>query len=170
MELETEEHVAQSCLSIAEELTGSRFGFLTEVNDAGRFDTWAISMPGWRACNIPRDEVRGGLRDLEVRGLRGSVIKSGEPVIENNPKNHKEWIPPPKGHPSIDNFMGVPLRYKDKIVGMIGLANKKGGYDKKDITIIENLSVPIIEVLYKQRSRNLLITLNKAHRTLSDVN
>ncbi len=36
---ESEEEVARMCLAVAEELTGSQFGFIWEVNQAGRCDT-----------------------------------------------------------------------------------------------------------------------------------
>ena len=35
-------------------------------------------------------------------------------------------------HPSINSFLGVPIKEGRKIVGMIALANKKGGYTEND--------------------------------------
>jgi hypothetical protein len=55
---ESEEEVARRCLAVAEELTGSKFGFICEVNLSGRFDTIAISNPGWDACTIPESEAK----------------------------------------------------------------------------------------------------------------
>ena len=54
---ETEEELAGTCLAVAEEVTGSKFGFLGELNAAGLFDTLAISNPGWDACRVPGSEA-----------------------------------------------------------------------------------------------------------------
>ena len=45
---ESDVDVAQTCLALAEELTGSKFGFIGELNKAGQFDTIALSDPGRR--------------------------------------------------------------------------------------------------------------------------
>ena len=50
---ESEEEVASIGLSVAEELTGSKFGFIGELNSGGLFDTIAISNPGWDTCKMP---------------------------------------------------------------------------------------------------------------------
>ena len=42
---ETEEQLAGTSLVVAEELTGSKFGFLGQLNPAGLFDSIAISDP-----------------------------------------------------------------------------------------------------------------------------
>ena len=43
---ETEQDVARVCLEKAQDLTGSQFGFVGEINENGRFDTLALSDPG----------------------------------------------------------------------------------------------------------------------------
>ena len=49
---ETEEELARTCLAVAEELTDSKFGFIGEVNEAGRYDCIALSDRGWSACRM----------------------------------------------------------------------------------------------------------------------
>jgi len=66
---ETEEEVARMCIAVAEELTGSKFGFVGEVNQAGRFDTIALSDPGWDACRIPKPNAVVMIKNMEVRGI-----------------------------------------------------------------------------------------------------
>lgn len=48
----SEMEVAQTCLDIAEKLTGSKFGFIGELNKNDLFDTIAISDLGWKNCRI----------------------------------------------------------------------------------------------------------------------
>lgn len=52
LQAKTDAEVARICLSEAEELTGSKFGWIGEVNRSGRLDTIALSDTGWSFCRI----------------------------------------------------------------------------------------------------------------------
>jgi len=153
---ESDEEVARTCLAVAEELTGSKFGFICEVNQVGRFDTIAISDPGWEVCRIPKTNAVLMLEDLEIRGIRGRVVKDERSMIFNDPASHPDWVGAPEGHPPITSFLGVPLKHAGKTFGMIGLANKESGYDLADQQAIEILSVAFVEALNRKRADEAL--------------
>jgi len=156
----TDEEVARVCLSVAETLTKSGFGFVCEINKNGRLDTLAISDPGWSACRMPRTNAVRMLNDLEVRGIRGKVITANRAIIFNQPASDPEWAGTPKGHPTVEAFLGVPLRQADKTFGMIGLANKPGGYEQADLEAIQGLSGAFVEVLTAKRTEMARDLLN----------
>ncbi len=151
---ETEEELGKSCLSIAENLTKSKFGLLGEVNPAGLFDTIAISNPGWDVCEMAVNDARENLKSMPIRGIDRSTIRDGESRIVNEVEfaTHPDRIGTPEGHPKLTSFLGVPLKYEGKTIGMIGLGNKKGGYEIADQEMVENLSVAIVEVLKDKRA------------------
>ena len=153
---ENDEEVAYTCLSVAEEITGSKFGFIGEVNPAGRFDTIAISNPGWDACKIPDSEATLLTKDMEIRGIDRSVIREGKSRIVNDPTSHPDRVGTPEGHPPIISFLGVPLKISDKTIGMIGLANKESGYNMADQEAIENLAIALLEALNRKRTEAAL--------------
>ena len=153
---ETDEEVAHTCLVVAEELTGSQFGFIGEVNQAGRFDTIALSDPGWDACRMPRSDAVVMIQDMEIRGYRGKIIADGWSLIVNDPACHPDSIGVPEGHPPIISFLGVPLREAGRTIGMIALANKEGGYDTADQQAVEALSVAFVEALMRKRAERAL--------------
>jgi signal transduction histidine kinase len=144
--------VAQTCLAVAEKLTGSRFGFIGELNAAGRFDTIALSNPGWTACRMERPEAVRLIHNMELRGLFGHVLQTERSLLANDPPGHPARVGVPEGHPSLTAFLGVPLRQAGKTIGMIGLANKPGGYDAADQEAVEALSVAFIEALMRKRA------------------
>lgn len=148
---ESREEVANTCLAVAEDLTGSKFGFIGEVNQAGRFDTIALSDPGWDACRIPKSNAVVMVKDMEIRGVWGEVIKHGKSVIANDPPCHPDSVGTPQGHPQLTSFLGVPLRYAGKTIGMIALANKPSGYDPSDQEAVEALSVSFVEAMVRMR-------------------
>ena len=164
---ETAADIARVCLQSAEELTGSRFGFICKVNQAGRFDTIAISDPGWNACRIPETNALLMLNDLEVRGIRGRVIRDEQSLIFNNPMAHPDWIEPPQGHPPITSFLGVPLKFQGKTFGIIGLGNKESGYACADQEVIETLSLTFAEALQRKQAE---AALRESERQLRELN
>ncbi len=149
---ETEEQLGKVCLAVAENLTGSKFGFIGELEQTGKFSTIAISNPGWSACEMPPSEAMHFINDMEVRGLRRDVLTHGEARIFNEPVSHPDWIKPPKGHPTITSFLGVPLKLAGKIFGMIGLANREGGYLQLNQEDMEVLAVAMVEALTRKRA------------------
>ena len=154
---ETEEDLAKTCLTIAEDLTESQFGFICEVNQRGRLDTLAISDPGWDECRVEKSEEVIRAQDLPARGIRGRVIKQGQAMIFNEPAAHPDWIEPPEGHPTVTAFMGIPLEdVQGRVAGMIGLANKEGGYDEEDQEAVEALSVAVVQALERKRLETAL--------------
>ncbi|MGB8991236.1 MAG: response regulator [Desulfobaccales bacterium] len=166
---ETEEKLGETCLAVAEELTGSRFGFICEVNQAGRFDTIAVSNPGWRACKIPISEAMRLLYDAPVCGIRRKVIETGEPLLCNDPPSHPDYVVPPEGHPPITAFLGVPLKHAGKTIGMIALGNKAGGYTDADRGAMEALAPAIMEAFMRKRAEEALKDSEERFRTMANA-
>lgn len=152
MTCETEEQLGRTCLSVAQELTKSHFGFIGEINPRGTFDTIAISNPGWDECRIPDSDKTLLINDMEIRGIWAGPLRTGESVIINDPPNHPDSVGIPKGHPPLTAYLGVALMDREKPYGTISLANKEGGYSQKDMYAIESLSVAIVESFRKKRT------------------
>ncbi len=161
MACKSEEEVARLCLRVAEELTGSAYGFIGELNPQGRFDTTTLSDAGWNACNIPRAEAEVLLRSMPNRGINRIGLREGKSWIVNDPAADPESVEKPKGHPPLTSFLGVPLRYLGGITGMIALANKDGGYSADDQRDVEALSVAFGEVLNRRRAEKRIQELNE---------
>ncbi|MFZ3138753.1 MAG: PAS domain S-box protein [Thermodesulfovibrionales bacterium] len=159
--IETEEELSSQCLAIAEELTGSKFGFIDELNEAGTIDNLAFSDPGWAVSGVPDTNAPILLKNIPVRGIHSDAIRKGISVIVNDPASHPDRVGLPEGHPPLTAFLGVPLKQGEKVIGLIGLANKESGYDAEDQQNIEMISVAFIEALTRIRSENIIKTLNK---------
>jgi len=165
---DTDADMARACVEAAEELTASKFGFIGEINEAGRFDTIALTDPGWGACRVPRSSAARLIKDMEIRGLWGKVVKDENPLIVNDPASHPDRVGTPEGHPPLTSFLGVPLKRGNKTIGMIGLANKESGYDAADQEDIEALSVAFVEALSRKRAEETIKHL-AYHDALTDL-
>ncbi|MFX0140540.1 MAG: GAF domain-containing protein, partial [Candidatus Hodarchaeota archaeon] len=111
LKFKTDVDVAKMCLIFAEELTNSKFGFIGEINKDGRYDTIALSNPGWDACTMEKTTAIKLLKNMEIRGIWGEVLKNGETLIVNDPPSHPSSVGTPVGHPKLTSFLGVPLFY-----------------------------------------------------------
>ena len=165
---ESEESLAHTCLEVAQELVGAKFGFFGEVNLEGKFDTLAISNPGWDECKMPKSEATRVIKGMEIRGVQLLALKDGESQIFNDPSHHPASVGTPEGHPEITCFLAVPLKYGGKIIGQIGLGNKEGGYDLNDQEAIEALSSAMVEALMRKRAEEALHKSEEKYRILID--
>lgn len=150
---DTEEEVARKCLDVALELIQSEFGFLGDVDAEGKLTVIAMSDLGWEACRMPRSAAVSLLHDRKPRGIWGEVWRTGRSVIANDPARHPARVGPPAGHPEIRAFLGVPMKERDCVVGMLALANKASGYTAEDRETAESLSVTFLEVLRGKRAQ-----------------
>lgn len=157
---ESEEEVARICLKAAEDLTGSSYSFIGELNDQGLFDTTTISEAGWKACQIPVEEAVHLIKNMPSRGINRIGLREERSWIINDPASHPDAVEKPQGHPLINSFMGVPLRYVGGITGMIALAGKQSGYTLADQEDIEALSVALMESLNRRRAEKRINELN----------
>jgi PAS domain S-box-containing protein len=149
---ESEEEVARTCLSVAEHLTGSPYGFVNEWKAAGRVDNLAISDLGWAACRMPGSEAVTLIKDMEVGSYWGRVLREGRSQIINDPDADPDRVGLSEGHAPITCFLGVPLWQGKKVFGLIGLANKEGGYDLAEQESVEALSAAFVEALLRKRA------------------
>lgn len=169
---ESQEDVAATCLQVAEKLTGSKFGYIGELNPDGLFDTFAISNSGWDACKMPDTEAIRLIKNMEIRGIDRSTLLDGRSRIVNEPDSHPDSVGTPEGHPPITSFLGVPLKHFGETIGMIGLGNKSSGYDQGDQEAVETLAMAFVEALMRKRREEMIASysarLKRSNRDLQD--
>ena len=149
-----EEELGSVCLEAAQDLTGSKFGMIGELNALGHFDTIALSDPGWDECRVGQSDAVTLINDMEVRGIWGEVIITGKSFFTNAPESHPSSVGLPEGHPALHSFLGAPLVRNNTVTGMVGLANKPGGYDEIDLEALDSLSVAIVDSLHSKRAED----------------
>jgi diguanylate cyclase (GGDEF)-like protein/PAS domain S-box-containing protein len=114
--------------------TGSEYGFIGTVErDAkGRhLRTKAITNISWddETRALYRKEAEQGLVFRNLNTLFGRVIVDEKTIVSNDVANDPRAGGRPPGHPPLDAFVGLACGTGDNLVGMVGLANRKGGYD-----------------------------------------
>jgi PAS domain S-box-containing protein len=151
-------HLAQSQFILAEDplgifgeflqslisLTDSEYGFVDEMfytTDGQPYLTArAITDISWseESRKMYDQFVSGTLNFTNLQSLFGAVMTSGNPVIANDPSSDPRRTGIPSGHPPLNAFLGLPLHSSSQeFVGVIGLANRPGGYTEEIITYLE---------------------------------
>jgi PAS domain S-box-containing protein len=166
LECRTEEELGQVCLAAAEQVTGSQYGFLGELNARGRLADVAISAPGWSACQLKRAAGPKLEEDLPVRGLYGRVIESGRGLFTNAPATHPDSVGLPEGHAPVGSFLGVPLVSVGKVIGVLAQANRPGGYADEQLEALEELAPAIVHALLRSRADQALRESAHMHEIL----
>ena len=70
--------------------------------------------------------------DMPIRGLRGIVAGSMKTTYHNDFPN-SQWLEIlPKGHIRVSNILFAPMIIDNKVIGLLGLANKPGGFTDDD--------------------------------------
>ena len=157
LKCDTEEELGMTCLLVAEEITGSKFGFLGEILPDGSLDDIAISNVAWERCEMrAKDGHIGPPTGFKIPGLYGQVLREGKGFFSNDPAAHAGSIGTPEGHVPLTSFLGVPLAYGDKIIGLIALANREGGYRPQELESVEALAPAVVEAFYRSRAEAAL--------------
>ena len=139
-------------------LTESDYGFIGEVieqDDGSRIlKTRAITDISWNEeiKEFYRTNAPTGLEFTNLDTLFGHTVRTGEPVLTNNPPLHQASTGIPEGHPALESYMGIPVYVGDKVVGMLGVANRKQGYTEELLMFLAPLTNTIGNLITAIRS------------------
>jgi len=126
-----------SLLKILLDYSGSEYGFIGEVlhdtEGAPFMKAHAITNIAWNEATraIYRQRESQGIEFRNLKTLFGAVMTSGQPVIANDPEHDPRAGGLPPGHPAMRAFLGIPLYKGAELIGMLGIANRGGGYDEQ---------------------------------------
>ncbi|WP_445939460.1 PAS domain S-box protein, partial [Pseudomonas sp.] len=135
------------------EVSASQFGFVGEIrhDEAGApfLRTFAISNIAWDKDSRAFYDAHApqGLEFSNLDSLFGQVIRSGQALISNDPANHPNSAGLPPGHPPLLAFAGLPIHANGELRGMLGLANRTGGYDEQFTAQLQPLLTTLGQLL-----------------------
>ena len=142
-------------------LTQSAYGFVGEVLHTSEgqpyLRTHAITDIAWNEeTHRLYEDFAPNMEFFNMKTLFGAAMTTEQPVIANDPANDPRSGGLPKGHPGMGCFLGLPLRYGDEMVGLIGLSNRPGGYDEEIVSFLQPLMLAcgnLIEAYRNARRR-----------------
>jgi GAF domain-containing protein len=94
-------------------------------------------------CQMYSDigEARFKIRkDGTYGGLLGYSLDTGESFFIHNPSQHPAAHGLPEGHIPVDQFLSVPVKYEQKIIGQIVLGNPEKDYNSSDVDFADTIA------------------------------
>ncbi|MED5620727.1 ATP-binding protein [Ideonella sp. BN130291] len=134
-------------------LTGSEYGFIAEVwrEPSGQpyLKVFTLTNIAWDDATRALFEAQkdSGIEFRNMNTLFGAAVLGGEPVIANEPATDPRRGGLPPGHPPMRAFLGMPLHQGGVLVGLVGLANRPGGYDQALITHLQALFATVGSIM-----------------------
>jgi PAS domain S-box-containing protein len=128
------------------DVTESAYGFVGEIRHdetgAPYLKAHAVTNIAWNeeTRRLYEENAAQGLEFRNLNTLFGAAITSGAPTITNNPATDPRRGGRPEGHPPLDSFLAVPLYAGQDMVGLMGVANRAGGYDESIVAFLEPLT------------------------------
>lgn len=143
-------------------LTQSEHGFIGEVlqrpDGTSFLRTHAITN-SVRSKDARASCEGGGVEGLEpgyVESLVSHAIASGEMVISNAPTTDPRLAGTLAGHAPLNSFLAIPVRANDRLLGLVGIANRPGGYDELLVTSLNpylTTFAQFIDAMRRERDR-----------------
>ncbi|HEY3348505.1 MAG TPA: HAMP domain-containing sensor histidine kinase [Thermoanaerobaculia bacterium] len=155
-----DETLAQLARQIAQ-LVGATKGWLVLWDP----DTRSLvgAPPGW---GIPEGALRGVRAGLEDPTLAVIVYRTGETVLRNDLSDPRISQAMVKRLDVRENVVLAPLRAESGILGVLGVADKPGGFDAEDQAAIEGYADQAALLL---RNARLYEELQKSYERLRDA-
>lgn len=166
----TEEQLGRVCLSVAQAVTQSKFGFLGRIDEpAGTLEPIAVNLPVDGPAAAPAGQVGPVPQGFAAGGLYLRAMLAGTSLFSNDSQSDAdETLVVPPGYPPLKSFLGVPLIHAGRTIGMIGLGNREAGYAKEQVDAIEALMPAIVQAFLSKRSEQALRQSEQRFRQLAD--
>lgn len=165
--------VTDAVLEQARAVTDSRYGYVSEIDPTdGANICHTLSQMMGDACTVTEHQtiVFVPNPDGTYKSLWGHALNSGEGFYTNSPQSHGASIGLPDGHVPIENFLSVPVRLGESIVGQIALAGSRRGYRESDLQAIERIAEYFAMAIHRVRSDAALqSTLDELARSNAEL-
>lgn len=117
---------ARSIYGFCKNLVGATAGYVALLSPDGAENKVLFLDSGGLPCAVDP------LLPMPIRGLRTRAYRAGRAVYEND-FAHSEWASfLPEGHANLHSVLFAPMMIEGKAVGLLGLANKPGGFTEND--------------------------------------
>ncbi len=127
----------------------SQFGTFGYFDDNGRFIAPAVTRKAyWDQCNVEGKDI------IFEKGLFWGIWRRALEEKETKIANSGPFLTP-AGHVPIENTIVAPIIFDDKVISVMHLANKSGGYDAEDQHRLETIVGLIAPVLNARLQRDI---------------
>ncbi len=141
-------------------VTGATSGYVALLSEDNLENEVLFLDSGGSPCSVDEN------LPMPLRGLRAVALRSKKGVYENS-FAESDWTKLlPKGHVRLDNVLFSPLLVEEQAVGLLGLANKEGGFSDRDLAFVSQLGDIAAIALRNSNNLDLLRKNEKRYREI----
>jgi two-component system, cell cycle sensor histidine kinase and response regulator CckA len=159
---ETFENAAKHIFDHCKLLTGATSGYVALLSEDGEENEVLFLDAGGSPCDVDPN------LPMPIRGLREIAYKTKKVAYENSFPGSPWMKFMPEGHMTLENVLFAPLNIENKTVGVIGIANKPGGFNEQDVHISKSLGDLAAVALTYAKSQSQLKNSEELFRTTFD--
>lgn len=119
-------------VALSVQLTGARYGAINIVDSAGASTTFVHT-------GIDARTAAALGRPPHAAGVLGQIPDDGVLRLDDL-RDHSAFRGLPAGHPPMGSFLGAPVRVRGERYGTLYLAEKHGGFDAEDESVVRSLA------------------------------
>lgn len=154
-------------LNEAIKITHSLYGYIYHYDSETKqfiLNSWSRDV--MEECTVVNPQT---CYELDKTGIWGEVVRQGRPIMVNDfAAAHPLKKGYPKGHVQLTRFLSVPVRDGDRIVAVVGVANKSEEYDERDVLQLTLLMDAVFNYVDRRRSEQAAEEhLNESKRRIS---
>jgi PAS domain S-box-containing protein len=149
-------------------LTGSEIGYIyfyDEATQKFKLNSWSKEV--MHQCTITEPQT---IYELEETGLWGEAVRQRKPIIDNHfakPGPLKKGTP--QGHAPLHKFLTIPVFSEEKIVAVVGVANKSEDYNNSDIRQLQLMMDTVWKIMKRREDEVKIRKLNRLYAFISQV-
>ncbi len=134
LEQENFEKTARKVFDLCSDLIGASSGYVALLSEDGSENEVLFLESGGLPCDVDPE------LPMPIRGLRQVAYKEHRAVYDNRFMDSRWQRYMPRGHVRLENVMFAPLVIDARAVGLIGMANKEGGFSDNDAGIAQGFA------------------------------
>ncbi|MFY0673998.1 MAG: PAS domain S-box protein [Bacteroidia bacterium] len=157
----SEQDLLDHALNQSIELLGSEFGYIYKYDEK----TELFTLNSWSKEVMPECAVADPKTcyELDKTGFWGEAVRQRKALILNDFEAHNKLKKGyPEGHVPLKRFMTTPIYRDNKIVAVIGAANKVEPYTEKDVEDLQILMNAVWSLTQLSESQSEISKLSKA--------
>lgn len=151
---ESLEDLLDFALSAAIKLTESKVGYVYHYDEEAQLfvlNSW--SKETLEECKVAQKQT---IFELSKTGIWGEAVRQRRPVVVNDfqaPNPLRKGFP--KGHVELHRYMTIPVFSGDRIVSVVGVANKQTDYNEDDVRQLSLLMDSVWRIVEVKRSEEV---------------
>lgn len=161
------DELLQATLDEIEGLTDSSIGYFHFL-DSDQRTLWLRAWSTNTLQNMCTLDGKDSHYDVDRAGVWADCIRQRQPVIHNDYASLPHRNALPEGHPAITREMSVPIMRDRRIVAILGMGNKPGGYTAGDVELVSTLADFAWDTIRQKQAGEALRASEEKFRTLVD--